>query len=169
MNKSELLDWLQEEYQQWEALLDRIGPARMNQPGVNGDWSMKDIVAHLTGWNRRLADRLQAAQRSEPEPPPHWPAHLEAEDDINAWIYESNRGQPVRKVLDETHQVFQQLLAVIEGLPDDVRIEVLHEEERVFYLVWLGDQRFPVGEFFYHFHDDHEPDIRAWLARVEKQ
>ncbi len=50
MKKSELLNWLQEEYQQWEALLDQIGPTRMDQPGVNGDWSMKDIVAHLTGW-----------------------------------------------------------------------------------------------------------------------
>jgi hypothetical protein len=33
MKKSELLDWLQEEYQQWEALLDEIGTARMDQPG----------------------------------------------------------------------------------------------------------------------------------------
>lgn len=49
MNKSELLNTLREEYQQWEALLDQIGAARMDQPGVNGEWSMKDIVAHLTG------------------------------------------------------------------------------------------------------------------------
>jgi hypothetical protein len=35
--------------------------------------------------------------------------------------------------------------------------------------VWLNDQRFPAGEFFDHFRDDHEPDVRAWLARVEKQ
>ena len=169
MKKSELLDWLQDQYQGWEALLKQIGPERMDQPGVNGDWSMKDIVAHLTGWQRRVVANLQAAQLGEPEPPPPWPAHLEAEDDVNAWIYESNRGRSVREVLDETHQVFQQLLAVIEGFPDDVRIEVLHEGERVFYLVWLGDQRFPVGEFFYHFRDDHESDIHAWLARVEKQ
>ena len=165
MNKSELLNWLQEEYQQWEALLDQIGPARMDQPGVNGDWSMKDIVAHLTGWQHGLNTRVQAAARGEAQPLPPWPAHLQIDDEVNAWIYESNRGRSLRDVLDESRQVFQQLLAVIEGLPDDVRIEVLHEEERVFYLVWLGDQRFPVGEFFYHFHDDHEPDIRAWLAR----
>ena len=49
MNKSELLNELQKEYGQWQALLDQIGPARMNQPGVTGDWSIKDIVAHLTG------------------------------------------------------------------------------------------------------------------------
>jgi hypothetical protein len=37
MQKSEFLHWLQEEYQQWEALLDQIGEARMDQGGVNGD------------------------------------------------------------------------------------------------------------------------------------
>lgn len=33
MKKSELLNWLQEKHQQWEALLDQIGQARMDQPG----------------------------------------------------------------------------------------------------------------------------------------
>jgi hypothetical protein len=161
MQKSELLNWLQEEYRQWQALLDQIGPSRMDQPGVNGAWSMKDLVAHLNGWQPRLIANLQAAQHGEPEPPPPWPAHLEAEDEINAWIYETNRERPVREVLDESYQLFQQLLTVIEGLPDDVRIE---SEWR---LVWLGDKRFPAGEFFDHFHDDHEPDVRSWLAQVE--
>lgn len=165
MKKSELLNWLQEEYQQWEAFLDQIGPECMEQPGVNGDWSMKDIVAHLTGWQPRLITHLQAAQRGEPEPPPPWPAHLQTEDEINAWIYESNRGRSVDEVLNESHRVFQQFLAVIEGLPEDVRIEQVHQGERVYHLVWLGDERFPAGEFFDHFHDDHEPDVRAWLAR----
>ena len=167
MKKAELLDWLQEEYRQWEAFLDQVGPARMEQPGVNGDWSMKDIVAHLTGWQPRLINSLQAAGRGEPEPPPPWPAHLQTEDEVNAWIYETHRGRSVSEILVESRQVFQQLLAVLEALPEDVRIEQLHEGKRVFHLVWLGGQRFPVGEFFYHFHDDHEPDIRAWLARTE--
>jgi hypothetical protein len=151
MKKSELLNWLQEEYQKWEVFLDQIGPARMDQPGVNGDWSMKDVVA-----------RLQAAGRREAEPPPPWPADVQTEDEINAWIYETNRGRLMREVLDETHQVHQQLLAVIEGLPDEVRIEP------EWHLVWLDDQRFPAGEFFDHFRDDHEPDVRAWLAREDK-
>ena len=166
MKKSELLNWLREQYQQWEVLLDQIGPERIEQSGVSGDWSMKDIVAHLTGWNRHLVARLQAAQRGEPEPPPPWPAHLQAEDEINAWIYETNQGRPAREVQDETHHSYQQLLAAIEALPDDARIERV---EPAYHLVWVNDQRFLVGEFFDHFHDDHEPDVRAWLARVEKQ
>ena len=131
MKKSELLNGLQEEYQKWTAFLDQIGPARMDQPGVAGDWSIKDIVAHLTGWRRRTVARLQAAQRGAPEPPPPWPAHLQTDDEINAWIYETNHGRPVRAVLDDSQQVFQQLLAAIEGLPDEV----------------LRDPRPPVGNW----------------------
>ena len=167
MKKSELLDWLQDEYQGWEALLDQIGPARLEQPDVNGDWSMKDIIAHLTGWNRRLVAHMRAA-RGKPEPPPPWPAHLKSDDEINAWIYSSKRGRSAPQIRDEMHQVHQQILAVIEDLPDDVRIDEVRQG-RAYYLVWLGDERLQPGEFFDHFHDDHEPDIRAWLAQVEKQ
>lgn len=38
-----------------------------------------------------------------------------------------------------------------------------------FHLVWIGDQRYVASEFFNHFHDDHEPDVRAWLDRGEVQ
>jgi hypothetical protein len=163
MNKSEFLNGLREEYQQWEALLNQIGEARMDQSGVAADWSIKDIVAHLTGWRRRTVARLQAAQRGEGEPPPYWPAHLQTDDEINAWIYESNRGRSVREVLGDSDHVFQQLLAAIEGLPD----EVLSDPAR--HLPWLEAQSIKPSDFFGHFHEEHEPDMRAWLARGEKQ
>jgi uncharacterized damage-inducible protein DinB len=164
--KSALLTWLQGEYQQWEALLAQIGPARMDQAGVNGDWSMKDIVAHLTGWQRRVVANLQAAHRREPEPPPPWPVNLTADDDINAWIYETNHDRSVREVLADMQHVLQQLLAIIEGFPDNIRVEHI---KPAFYLIWIGGERYLTGEFFNHFHDDHEQDIRDWLARLEIQ
>jgi hypothetical protein len=80
-----------------------------------------------------------------------WPAHLQAEDDINTWSYGFYRGRSASEVVDETLQIFQVLLTVIGGLPDDARIEQVHRGERVFHLLWLGDQRFPAGEFFDHF------------------
>lgn len=163
MEKSELLDKLQEENLQWEALLDQIGLAHMESPGVNGAWSMKDLIIHLTGWNRWLVVRLQAANKGEPPPLPPWPADLEKDDEINIWLYETNRHRTLADVLDESRQVFQQLLAVIASLPDDVRIEVI---EPRYYLVWVGGDRFEAGEFFDHFFDDHQPDVRAWMDRT---
>ena len=161
MDKSKLLTGLQEEYRTWQTLLDDIGIARMDQPGVTGHWSIKDIVAHLTGWRRRTVARLQALERGDPEPPPPWPAHLQTDDEINAWIYESNHGRSVREVLDESHQVFEQLLAAIEALPEDVLAEVRR-------LPWLEGQPFSAAEFFAHFHQEHEVDMCAWLARQEE-
>jgi hypothetical protein len=163
MQKSDLLHWLQAAYQRWEASLDRIGSSFLEQPGVNGEWSMKDMIAHLTGWNRWLVTRLLAAQRGDPDPAPPWPAHLQTEDEINAWIYASSRDRTLREVRDETRQVFEQLFAVINSLPADVRIERV---EPAYYLIWIGDERFLASEFFDHFHDDHEADVRAWLASV---
>lgn len=164
MTKSELLQWLQKENQQWTALLDQIGPARMEQPGVNGEWSMKDIIAHLTGWNIALVARLKAALQGQPEPPPPWPPSLQADDEINAWIYQSNRRRPLSEILDEMHQNYTQLLAAVETLPDDVRIEQVEPAHQI---VWVDDHF--VDEFFHHFHDDHEPDVRAWLVQSDKQ
>ena len=159
MEKSELIDWLHAENQQWEALLAQIDLTDMDQPGVNADWSMKDMVAHLTGWNRWLVIRMRAAQRGEPEPAPPWPVHLRSEHDINAWIYESNRARTVRQVLDESQKVFQELLAVIADLPDGFQID---PDWRI---VQLGEARFPAGEFFDHYHDEHEADVQAWLGK----
>lgn len=140
----------------------------MEQPGVAGDWSMKDVVAHLTDWQPWLIARLQAAQRGAAEPTPPWPAQLQTDDEINAWIYERNRGRSVDEVLADSRYGFQQLIAAIAGLPDDVRIETIRSSAgREYHLIWLGDQRFAAGEFFDHFHDDHEPEVRAWLARGE--
>jgi hypothetical protein len=162
VDKSELLNGLHEEYRKWQALLNEVGAARMDEPGVAGNWSIKDIVAHLTGWRRRTVARLQALQRGEPEPPTPWSPHLQTDDDINAWIYESSRDKSVREVLDESHQAFQELVAAIEGLPE----QVITDAHR---LPWMEGQPFTAAQFFGHFHEEHEPDMRAWLARVEKE
>jgi hypothetical protein len=169
MHKAELLDWLQTEIQRFEALLDEIGPARLDAPGVNGDWSVKDLVAHLAGWQPRLNASLQAAQRGEPAPPPPWPARLQADDEVNAWIYAANHARSVAEVRADARRVWQQTLAVVAALPEDVRIEVLNLDGRLYHLVCLGEQKFPIGEFLYHFRDDHSADLRAWRARVEHQ
>ena len=47
----------------------RSAPTRMDQPGVAGQWSVKDVVAHLASWRKRTVARLQAAARGAPEPP----------------------------------------------------------------------------------------------------
>ncbi len=163
MHKQELLQWLTEEQQKWELLLAAIGESRMDQAGVSGDWSMRDVIVHLTGWQHWVVARLQAAAAGQPEPSPPWPADRTTDDAVNAWIDAAYRQQSLRQVLDDTRAVHQQLMAVIEQLPADCRIETIDGK---FHVIWLHEQRFVPGEFFYHFYDDHAADVRAWLERT---
>lgn len=166
MNKHELLNWLTEEQQKWDLILAAIGETRMNQAGVNGtgDWTMGNLIAHLSTWQRWLLGRLQAAVNDLPEPSPPWPKDLTSEDDINAWIYETSRGRPIRHILDEVKETHQQSLAVIRDLPDEYSIETIDGK---FHPVRVNDQYYAVGEFFHHFYDDHAPDVHAWLERTQ--
>src|SRR5512141_2024016 len=116
MNKADILRDLDEENRQWEALLSEIGEDRMEQPGVAGHWSVKDIVAHIASWRRRTVQRLQAEATGQPLAPKPWPQELADDDSINAWFYEREHGKPLRQVLDESQQVFQQMRAAVEAM-----------------------------------------------------
>jgi len=160
ITKAELLDELQQENAQFEALLTAIGPTRMTQPEVAGGWSIKDIVAHLTGWRTRTVARFLAARSGDPVTPPPWPTELQDDDDINAWIYAANRDRPLDEVLRDSRANFQQLVAAISALDEAELRDPSH-------FTWLDGERFRGATFFEHFHEEHEPDMRAWLARAE--
>lgn len=158
MRKQALLDALQAENQQWIALLSQIGEAHMAEPGVAGDWSVKDIVAHLTGWRKRTVARLQAAKQGDAEPPTPWPTHLHSDDEINAWIDAQNRHLSVQEVLADSAETFQQLVRAITELPESD----LTDPRR---FTWTEGEALSAAALFGHFHEEHEPDIRAWLAQ----
>src|SRR6266566_3376369 len=117
-SKAQLLNDLKDEQGRWEALLSDIGEAHMTQPQVAGGWSIKDIVAHLTGWRRRSVARFQAALRHESSFSPPWPPHLETDDEINAWMYAANRDRTLSDVLQESREVFQQLFDTLNAFPE---------------------------------------------------
>src|SRR5579883_3031221 len=118
VSKTQLINDLHSEQARWEALLSDIGEAHMTQPEVAGGWSIKDIVAHLTAWRRRSVARFQAALRHESSFDPPWPPDLETDDEINPWIYAANRDRPLADVLQESRDVFQQLVDTLNAFPE---------------------------------------------------
>ena len=161
-SKAQLLDDLQAEQAGWEALLRDIGEEHMTQPGVAGEWSIKDIVAHLTAWRRRTVGRVQAALRHEPPPPPPWPSHLQNDDEINAWFYAADRDRPLTDVLGESRDVFAQLAEALSAFPEAALLDPTR-------FPWLEGEPLTGAAFFGHFHEEHEPDMRAWLERIRRE
>ena len=160
--KDDLLAHIRAEQADWRALVAEVGEGRMEQPGPMGDWTFKDLVAHLLGWRERTIRRLEAGPG--PEPPTPWPAHLgvgdaDSEvDEINNWIYERYRGRPLADVLAEADASYDRLAAAIAALPD----EDLASPVR---FPWMEGKSLVDGDLFDHLHEEHEPSIRAWLAR----
>lgn len=164
ISKKQLLAEMQSEQAAWLTLLDEIGEENMTQPEVAGGWSIKDIVAHITGWRRRTVLRFRAALDPTVDMTPYWPAELDEDDEvdeINAWIYEANQDRPLADVLNDSREVFQQLVAEVSALSD----EQLNDPQR---FPWLEGERLTGAFIFGHFHEEHESDMRAWLARVKQ-
>ncbi len=166
MSKAALLNQVERERLVWERLLAAVGEERMEQPGVSGAWSFKDVVAHLNGWRVRTLARLDAARTGvEPAPPP-WPADLNEDSEaglaaINAWIERTGRERTLEEVLDESRRSFDRMRDAVLALSD----QELSNPSRY---PWMGGE--PVGAVigysFEHFHDEHEADLNAWLDRV---
>lgn len=154
--KDRLLATIRDEREQWRGLVSEVGEERMERSGPLGEWTFKDLAAHLTGWRERTIARLEAGPGREPPPP--WPAGLTGDDEINDWIHERNRNRPLRDVLHDADESYGRLEAAIAALPE----EDVTTPGR---FPWMGGEALVAGDFFGHLHEEHEPDIRAWLAR----
>ncbi len=56
--KNELCSDLDKEWAHIERIFSSLSEADMLTPGVEGEWSVKDILCHLSAWEKYLLDRL---------------------------------------------------------------------------------------------------------------
>jgi hypothetical protein len=158
--KQLLFDQIQQERVQWESLLNEIGLERMEIPGVTGDWTMKDTIAHLITWWRREVSLLAAAQRDE-RPPDHPPQSQVPI--INEWVHRTNRDRPLAHVLRDSQDIWQQFGEKIQQIPEETLLDPQRFE-------WMKGKALGPGileNFAGHFHDEHEPLIMAWLQKQQ--
>jgi hypothetical protein len=143
----------------WRTLVADVGPDRLDEPGPMGEWTFGDMAGHLAGWRNYRAGQFEAAARGEPDPGPPWPAALEEDDDINAWIHEHDRDRSAEDLVAEYDASFERLAAAIEALP-----EAAVADPNAF--PWMGGDPIVDADFTSHLHDEHLPAVRAWLDRT---
>lgn len=147
-----------------ERFVAEAGPSRMELPGVAGDWSLKDVIAHLTFWRWWSVARLEAAMRDELPTPP-WESGLDEEnaadvERINQQAYAANHDRPVADVLRDSRATCDRLEAALLALPETD----LFAPHRY---TWLGE--YPAAAIILgsagHLFEEHAPAISVWLAR----
>lgn len=153
ITKTQLLAMIQTARADWEALLADIPSAWMTEPGVAGEWSIKDVIAHIA-WGER--ESLGVAQARAVVGSELWQL---SEDERNAAVFEQNRHRELGDVLAESRQTFHRYLEAVavlteEELNDPGRFAQMPAGWRPWRIL------FDPGHY-----QGHADGIRAWLAR----
>ena len=160
-NKAALLEVIHGERERLEALLADLTEAQMMEPGVEADWSIKDLMVHIAAWERLAMDRIQAAQTgSELQYP------LIAGDDFvdqfNAQVYQEHASQPLAEIQAEFHCAHQDFIHQIEALDESRLPQKLNFD-------WSGKLTFQVmisANTHWHY-AEHAVAIEKWLETQE--
>jgi hypothetical protein len=106
MEKEALLKAVAGVREAWEAALEEPGAGGLEQPGANGDWRVRDVLAHFNGWDRWQLVQLRCAFTGEIPTddellggiayPPNDDLH---EDAMNAMFIAGTQGLPAEEIL----------------------------------------------------------------------
>jgi hypothetical protein len=168
MNKATFLETLHTERTYWESLLKQVGEDRLTLSGVSGEWSVKDVIAHIMSYEQYILDRLRETLRGDvymaSETPEALTAYLDKheypdfgsplldDDEPNAWVVQRYRSESLENVIRKEKQIYADLLRTIQDLPEEAFAKHQYAER-------INGN---TTEHYQH----HAGDIRSWLGSL---
>ena len=174
--KAELLVAMEAGRREWNAILSQIDEQRLSEPGVEGIWSVKQIVAHVSGYEEWTAaflnDRLNpnvgilAAHEGfwqkrldiYRQDHPDFPTSMDETDDnqTNAVVVAVYDQYTAQEVLEREQQAYQKFLSATEAISEDELLKPGAVGKRSIMEI-LPNQ-------CYTHYRGHLPSIQRWLA-----
>jgi hypothetical protein len=141
LQKRRFISNLLAERDRFEYLLNQVGfLRRMTTPLVSGEWSVKDIIAHILANEQNIADRLHETIHGEVHQPvqtsaefeafrvrfgyPDFSSPLQDEDSSNEWVIDKYRGIPLEEVVAQEVNAFNAIMSALEILSDETLASV---------------------------------------------
>jgi len=155
MNKRELLDELESSRERFLELIDDLVDEAFEEPGVNGAWSLKDVLIHLTRWEAELVKLLWQVSQGEAPTSAHFSKI--SVDTLNEKWYSEMSSRSLEMVLQDFHNVRNQTMRRIEDFSD----RDLLEQKRY---RWLGGKPLWIwiaADSFEH-EDEHILQVKTW-------
>ncbi len=115
MNTQQLLKRLDTAGTAFKESYAGLPETQMTEPGVSGDWSVKDIIAHVTWWEEEALKHLPLIL--EGGRPPRYSVKFGGINAFNALMTERKRGLSLSDVLREQDETHRRLVAYIENAP----------------------------------------------------
>jgi hypothetical protein len=158
MNKSEILILLEESREKFLDILDELPQDLWILSGVIGDWSVKDILSHLSRWEAELVKLLWQARQGQRPTTIHF-TQLDVDETNRVWFNESH-ARSLERVLEDFHAVRNQTILRVEAFSD----KDLNDSKR---FAWLASR--PLWEWIasdsFEHEAEHASHILEWIKR----
>jgi hypothetical protein len=136
---------------------DGISEDKLDIPGACGEWSVKDVLAHITSFEVNLIPILQEfveKGRSDIEP-------FEDNQQFNSEEVSKRKGKSWQEVLDEYNEAFVKVSDLIKQIPEEKLREVGT-------LPWYGEE-YSLDDYivyrYYGHKREHGAQIGLWKDR----
>lgn len=141
--KRELLEQDDRAWAGFRSLIDGVTPQQASEPGYNGDWSVKDLIAHVGSWFAEAAQALEQIRMGTYTRVPI------DEDALNARWFETWRDMDLSMVRTE-------LMAA--------RSRMLEEWSRLSEIDDDADRWFRESTFEHY--EEHMAQLRQWVSQL---
>lgn len=116
MTREQLLKKLETAWAVLHEAYAGLPDSRMTEPGVVEDWSVKDVLAHVTTWEEEALTYLPYI--AEGRTPPRYSVKYGGIDAFNALRTEQKRGLSLPEVLGQMEQTHRRLIEYVRGVPE---------------------------------------------------
>jgi hypothetical protein len=94
-----------------------LSDSQMMEPGVTGDWSVRDILAHVTTWEQEALKHLPTILNGDK--PPRYSVTHGGINGFNRMMTEQKRGLTLTDVRRELDDIHRSLIRFVESVREE--------------------------------------------------
>jgi len=118
-DKEQLLTIIEEAHNKLLRAIEGFTPEQMTEPALDGGRSVKDVLAHVTAWERLLLSVLPQVNSGRKELPTGGDDNFEGTDSFNKKVFAKNKDRPYADVASDFASTYAELLDFINATPED--------------------------------------------------
>jgi hypothetical protein len=159
VTKNEILTSIASEREALEKLITKLSHEIMLEPGFEGNWSIKDMLAHISEWEQMMIKWTQELLRGEtPDRPPPGSDWADL-DTFNESLFQKNKDRSLEDVLAMFFDSYPETYQIIANLSEE---DLLNPDQ----FAWrAGDPLWHMvaANTWWHY-KEHRESIERWLA-----
>jgi hypothetical protein len=117
VNKQQLIGKLERAWADFQGSYAGLSEAEMVTSGVTGDWSVKDILAHVSWWEQEALKHLPTILQGGR--PPRYSVLYGGIDAFNAQMTERMHGTSLAEVRQQMEETHARLVEYLQGAPEE--------------------------------------------------